>query len=390
MKLAHVPWRYCRAAWAMSTAVFWLASAAGSSFTTAVPAPTGPNHVGTLVVRLVDLQRNDPYLATNGKRELLIRFWYPASVGQGCKPAEYTSPKAWAYISQITHVDLPEIKTNSCLNAPITHGPHAVIVVTHGYTGTFTDYTFLAEELASRGYVIASVAHTYETTAVEFPDGRLVKSVFGSHFAPDTLRTDDKALSFAWSMRLQDLHSVLNELARLNTTGPLAGELDMSRLAVMGHSLGGLAAMGSVARERRFKAAVVIDAPLTKPSAAMGTDKPVLILVAGREQWSALDCQLWRNLRGPRFLVHLRGAEHLTLSDAVWAAKDVPELATQTGAMGGEKTVAAIRNYIAAFLDTALLGKPKSPLLNTPSSSYTDAAVITQKQSLCGELVKLN
>jgi dienelactone hydrolase len=389
VKLAHVRSQYWRAA-LMATAVLCLASAAaGSLFTTAVPAPTGPNQVGTLLMRFVDPQRNDPYLANRGKRELLIRFWYPASISQGCKPAEYTSPKVWAYISQITGIDLPEIKTNSCLNAPIAHGPHPVIVVTHGYTGIFTDYTFLVEDLASRGYVIASAAHTYETTAVEFPDGRLVKSVFGSHFAPDTLRSDDQSLSFAWSVRLQDLHSVLNELERLNTAGPLAGELDMTRVAVMGHSLGGLAAAGSVVQERRFKAAVVIDAPLTRTSAAMGTDKPVLILAAGREQWSALDCQLWRNLRGPRFLVHLRGTEHLTLSDAVWAAKNIPELAAQTGTMGPEKTVAAIRNYIAAFLDTALLGKPKSPLLNTPSSHYTDAAVITQKQSLCGELVKL-
>ena len=93
MKLAHVRSQYWRAA-LMAAAVFCLAfAAAGSSFTTAVPAPTGPNHVGTLLLRLVDPQRNDPYLANRGKRELLIRFWYPASISQGCKPAEYTSPK---------------------------------------------------------------------------------------------------------------------------------------------------------------------------------------------------------------------------------------------------------------------------------------------------------
>jgi acetyl esterase/lipase len=188
-------------------------------------------------------------------------------------------------------------------------------------------------------------------------------------------------------MRLLDLRSVLNELERLNTTGTL-GELDLSRLAVMGHSLGGLAAIGSVAQERRFKAAVVIDAPLTRPSAVIGTDKPVLILAAGREQWSSIaSCGAMCAVPA---LVHLRGAEHLTLSDAVWATKDVPEFAPQTGTMGAEKTVGAIRDYIAAFLDTALLRKPKSSLLNTPSSSYPDVAVITQKQSLCGELVKLN
>ena len=47
----------------------------------------------------------------------------------------------------------------------------------------FTDYTFIAEDLASRGYVVAAVDHPCEATAVEFPDGRVVKSAFGSHLA---------------------------------------------------------------------------------------------------------------------------------------------------------------------------------------------------------------
>ncbi len=76
-------------------------------------------------------------------------------------------------------VSLPEVRTNSCLDAPIAEGAHPVILFSHGYTGAFTDYTFIFEDLASRGYVVASVDHTYEATAVEFPDGRFVKSVFG-------------------------------------------------------------------------------------------------------------------------------------------------------------------------------------------------------------------
>ena len=263
-----------------------------------------------------------------------------------------------------------------------------MIVATHGYTGTFTDYTFIFEDLASRGYVVVSVAHTYETTAVEFPDGRVVRSVFGSHFAADSLRIDDKSLAFARSMRLRDLVFVMDELERLNSRagGAFPGHLDLSRVAVLGHSLGGLVAILSVAREPRFKAAVVLDMPITSP--VMGTEKPVLILSAGREQSSTAECELWRNLEGPRFLVNLRGAEHLTPSDAVWLAKDLPGLTAPTGTMGPEETVAMIRNYIAAFLDTALWGRTNSSLLSGPSK-YKDAAVTTQKQPLCGELVWL-
>jgi dienelactone hydrolase len=310
-----------------------------------------------------------------------VRFWYPASINQGCEPAEYTSPRVWSYFSELVGIPLPEVRTNSCWNAPITDGTHPVLVFTHGYTGTFTDYTFIFEDLASRGYVVASVDHTYEATAVEFPDGRFVKSLVGSHFG-DTWRLDDQTLASAVSVRLADLHFVVNELWRLNANvdGPFTGKLDTARVALMGHSLGGEVTISGLQQEAHFRAGVLLDGVLSDES-VVGTDKAILILAAGRELWSQDECRLWSNLRGPRLAVNLVGAEHLTPSDAIWLA----EGAIKTGPMGPEKTINALRDYIAAFLDKNLRGKASDPLLSGPSSDYPNAAVTTQKQLLCGE-----
>jgi dienelactone hydrolase len=356
-------------------------SALAASLAPAAPSSTGPSSVGTRVVDLVDSTRNDPFLANGAKRELLVRFWYPASLDRGCAPAQYTSPRVWSYFSELVGIPLPEVRTNSCLNAPITGGTHPVVVFTHGYTGTFTDYTFIFEDLASRGYVVASVDHTYEATAVEFPDGRFIKSLVGSHFG-DTWRLDDQTLASAVSVRLADLHFVVDELRRMNAKvgGPFAGKLDSSRIALMGHSLGGEATISGMQQETRFRAGVLLDGVLSDESVP-GTDKAILILAAGRDQWSKDECRLWSNLRGPRFAVNLKGAEHITPTDAVWLARG----AIRTSAMGPDKTIAAIRDYIAAFLDTNLRGKPFDPLLTGPSADYPDAAVTTQKQLLCAE-----
>jgi len=153
------------------------------SATAAVPSPTGPSRLLTRMQYLVDPTRDDPFLANGAKRELLVRFWYPASLGLGCQPAEYTSPRVWSYFSQLVAISLPKVRTNSCLDASIAEGAHPVVLFSHGYTGACTDYTFVFEDLASRGYVVVSVDHTFEATAVEFPDGRFVKSVFGSYLA---------------------------------------------------------------------------------------------------------------------------------------------------------------------------------------------------------------
>jgi hypothetical protein len=75
------------------------------------------------------------------------------------------------------------------------------------------------------------------------------------------------------------------------------------------------------------------------------------------------------------------GSEHLTPSDAVWLAKG----AVQTGSVGMEKTVEAIRNYVAVFLDANLNGNAPDRLLNGPSLDYPDVEVITQTQEPCGK-----
>ena len=50
-----------------------------------------------------------------------------------------------------------------------------------------------------------------------------------------------------------------------------------------------------------------------------------------------------------------------------------------------EKTIVAVRDYMAAFLDANLLDRPIAPLLTGPSSEYPDVEVIAQDQMLPGK-----
>jgi hypothetical protein len=67
-----------------------------------------------------------------------------------------------------------------------------------------------------------SVDHTNEATAVEFPDGRFVKSFFGSNLGGE-LRSGVADYTSAVTTRLADLKFLLDELELLNsaTTTPL-------------------------------------------------------------------------------------------------------------------------------------------------------------------------
>jgi hypothetical protein len=226
---------------------------------------------------------------------------------------------------------------------------------------------------------VASIDHTYEATAVEFPDGRFVKSALGSHLN-NSWRTDDETVSRALSARLDDLTFVMNELERLNGSGgsPFSGRLDLTQVALAGHSLGGLTAWLGLQRDPRFKAAVLLD-PYLVDVGSDPTETPVLLLAMGRDKPSKEECRLWGDLHGPRSWVNLRGAEHVTPTDAVWLAKG----AIGTGALGPDKTIDALRSYIAAFLNAHLRSAPLDPLLSGSSPGSPEVGVTTSEQALC-------
>jgi predicted dienelactone hydrolase len=135
-------------------------AAMGAAQPVATPAPTGTNAVGTHSTRLLDLLRDDPLGKSGIKRELMVQFWYPTASNANCLLADYSWPKVWIYLSQLSSFPLPRVKTHSCSNVPVAEGRHPVIIFSHGYTGAFTDVTFLFEELASRGCVVVSTAHS--------------------------------------------------------------------------------------------------------------------------------------------------------------------------------------------------------------------------------------
>src|SRR5262249_48844801 len=155
----------------------------------------------------------------------------------------------------------------------------------------------------------------------------------------------------------------------------------LSRIALAGHSLGGLTTILGLQSDPRFASAVILDG-LVPDHLSAGMKTPLLILAAGREQWNEDDCRLWATLRGPTAAVNFPGAEHIVFSDAVWLLKGF----VKTGDPNPDHAIAAIREFVATFLDSNLRGQESMrhaviSALSRPAADYPGAMVATQGQS---------
>ncbi|NJN88368.1 MAG: alpha/beta hydrolase [Leptolyngbyaceae cyanobacterium SL_7_1] len=127
---------------------------------------------------------------------------------------------------------LPEVRTNT----PVEPAP--VIVISHGIASDRTTFAYLAQHLASHGYVVALVEHP-DTSARRFE-----QFFSGFDYPPDSLDLITRPL---------DITALLDELERRSQTNPsFQGRMDLDRVGVIGQSLGGYTVLALAGAQLNF------------------------------------------------------------------------------------------------------------------------------------------
>lgn len=344
-----------------------------------LPAPKGPYKVGTFERAWTDTSRDEIFTEAAGdKREVMVRVWYPASVPAGAQPAPYFLQLHEAeFIAD--SLELPTaafglIFTNSFQDAAMVQGRERfpVVLFSPGYGMSRTLYSAVAEELASQGYVVAAMAHTY-SAAVAFPDGRKL---------PQTVQVaEDEALNRkiqdAWTA---DARFVLDQLTALNTNDPqgrLTGRLDLERVGMFGHSFGGSTSGEACRVDARFKAGINMDGTFFGQPAA-GATVPFLMLGAGRDDDDPSWVTFSQNLKGAGYWARIAGAGHANFGDVQLLlpfvralAPDFDPASVDLGPIDGARGFVVSSVYPLAFFDKHLRAKP-SPLLNGNSPDFPE------------------
>lgn len=220
-----------------------------------LPAPTGPYSVGSTVLPLVDRSRTDPWVPTADGRALMVTLHYPAARAGSGRPAPYaTREEARLLAAQlgpgVSGDVLARTRTHSRTDARPAPGRRPLVLLSPGFSVSRWTLTHLAEDLASRGYVVASVDHAYESYGISLPGGRTLTCV-----ACTALDEDGVPAGVVTTTRAADMRYVLDRLTGPRPVWKHADVIDARRIGMAGHSIGGASAMrhdgGGSARRRR-------------------------------------------------------------------------------------------------------------------------------------------
>ncbi len=333
-----------------------------------LPAPDGPWTIGTLVMDWTDSEREETWTEDpNDRRRLVVQFWYPAEAMPLRVPAPYVLryPQLRSSLDRYWSRPFPTMPTHAALEvaAAAADSSHPVVLFSHGMNSSRILYTALAEELASHGYVVGMIDHPHWGPGVAFDDGGTVdfsESMPGM-MGLDADRMDERVQEGIATMA-DDQAFVARMLPRMAgdrrvNVRRLAREMDLTRIAVAGHTMGGMAAVRSAYTYRFFSAAISLDgygwtrsglSAVGSPAAPC--DKPLLVLLSEgspRGDHTAFARRHLDAFRDPR-IVRLAGTRPGSITDACFL---------NPGGASAEEAHAhrLICDTIRAFLDEHLM-----------------------------------
>jgi predicted dienelactone hydrolase len=291
----------------------------------ALPKPSGPHRVGSVIFRWTDNNRAETFTADpSDRRQVIAQAWYPTDATKGPAvpyfEAQGRLPSSISGLPSFMFASFGSVMTHAIAAAPVSSAQRTwpVLLFSPGLSIPREQYTALSADLASRGFVVVGLSVPYESSVSVLAGGRVV----GQTTHPDVMGPPPhRALERLIGIRAADSRFVLDQLGRLGQRepgSPLVGHLDLQHVGIVGHSIGGATAVQVMASDPRFRVGVNLDGKLfgTEPNARL--NRPFLWIQSGATQTTEYTSGRDRFLasqRGGGTLLTIRKSLHLSFTD---------------------------------------------------------------------------
>jgi len=351
-----------------------------------LPSTTGQFAVGRTTLNWVNNLAADELSPFPGaKREVVVWIWYPAA-SPGA-PAEYL-PAPWrialeqhsgVLMSKFLTRDLSLVRTHSTSDPDVSsqQRSYPVVIMRAGGGALTTDFTTLAEDLASHGYFVVGFDAPYRTGIIVLPDNRVITRPPAND--PEDLSPDqaERLIDRLLPMWTSDTKFVVTQLEKLNTADPsgrFTGRLDMQRLGMFGHSFGGATALQFCHEDSRCKAGIDIDGAPYGSVVQEGLKQPFMFMLSdhSRDLADPASRQIHTNLQSiydrlpnGRLFITIRGANHFSFGDQMLLKSHyVIGMMRKLGfgSLEGRRGLAITTDYVHTFFNVYLKGAPVSQL----------------------------
>jgi hypothetical protein len=342
-----------------------------------LPAPSGEYAIGTVTFELTDDTRNETFTEDpDDHRRILIKAWYPADSVTGHRRAPYLDAPGQfgtaiersfgfpAFI--VSHFQLTE--THSFVDAPLSQAEASfpVLIFSHGYGGFIMQDTVVMEELASNGYILFSISHSYEAAATSFPDGSVIYEATSEMYA----NIGNSLMIWA-----NDTTFLLDQLEIAdNPVIPslLWDGMDLTTIGVFGHSFGGTTAEHVILEDGRFDVGISFDSPHGGSSLTKNMSKPFMMMFGPDYGNPEMNDTIFNRAEGTCYGLFVNGTRHYNFADAnIWS----PVLRLRSigllGSIDGYRMLDILNDYVLAFFNEHLKGIT-STLLDGPSLNYPE------------------
>ncbi|MCG8673624.1 MAG: hypothetical protein MI867_29825 [Pseudomonadales bacterium] len=233
--------------------------------------PDGEYSVGTMSYGLEDPTRlevmtDDP----DDIRRIKLQFWYPTNTHRHLRLGHY--------------LELVPKLVNSLIDAPIldTTEKFPLVIMSHGLGGNGNHSEFISESLASHGYLVAGLDHTYYGGPISFPNGDQLSSIINMLRFTGPQVTDELLADY-FDVWVEDCHFLLEEINRINDDpeSPWYQRIDTQEIAMVSHSFGGSMGMQCATEDSSIVATINMDGDLRGTVKDTGTTTPFMMIWPG-------------------------------------------------------------------------------------------------------------